>query len=187
LVIIGAIAGRGNNSSSPSTATGTASSEVVAGPPLPGQQQAFINANIAAIPQFNSGKNEIQQEQARGRRREAIQSALNGDGRIEGWIGTVESISTTGDGNGIIKIRIHPSITVSTTNNELSNIGDNTLIEKSSPLFSILGNLSKKDTVKFSGTFIPDDRDCVQETSLTIRGSMTEPNFTFRFSGIEKQ
>jgi hypothetical protein len=45
-------------------------------------------------------------------------------------------------------------------------------------------NLQNGQTVRFSGQFFRDDTDCIRETSLTMSGSMREPEFLFRFSDI---
>jgi hypothetical protein len=46
--------------------------------------------------------------------------------------------------------------------------------------------MEKGDPVKFSGTFVRDEADCIKEGSLTQNGSMTEPEFIFRFSRVSK-
>ena len=46
--------------------------------------------------------------------------------------------------------------------------------------------LSKGQAVKFSGTFIRGDVDCVRESSVAISGSMKSPDFILRFSDIER-
>jgi hypothetical protein len=38
--------------------------------------------------------------------------------------------------------------------------------------------------VSFSGQFFSDTTDCVKESSLTLKGSLTQPEFIFRFSAI---
>jgi hypothetical protein len=45
--------------------------------------------------------------------------------------------------------------------------------------------MRRGDQVRFSGDFIRNDTDCVKETSLTLAGSMTDPDFLFRFGDVE--
>jgi hypothetical protein len=75
---------------------------------------------------------------------------------------------------------------VKTWNNSLSDIADRTLIEPNSPVFNAMGVLRNGDWVRFSGRLIPDSTDCVREPSLTIRGTMTSPEFIFRFDDIRR-
>jgi len=46
--------------------------------------------------------------------------------------------------------------------------------------------MKRDDPVKFSGTFIYSDIDCVKEASLTQEGSMAAPEFLLRFSGASR-
>jgi len=45
-------------------------------------------------------------------------------------------------------------------------------------------SLSRDQHILFSGSFFPSDADCVQETSLTQEGSMTDPEFLFHFTDV---
>ena len=38
--------------------------------------------------------------------------------------------------------------------------------------------------VTFDGQFFRGSTDCIQEGSLTLKGSLTQPEFIFRFSNI---
>jgi hypothetical protein len=51
-----------------------------------------------------------------------------------------------------------------------------------SPVFQALVAMKEGDAVRFSGTFIRDEADCVREGSMSLSGSMTEPEFIMRFS-----
>jgi hypothetical protein len=77
-------------------------------------------------------------------------------------------------------------VAVKTWNNALSDVGDRTLIEPGSPAFNVMGTLRNGDWVRFSGRFFPDQTDCVREPSMTIRGTMTSPEFIFRFDDIRR-
>jgi hypothetical protein len=101
---------------------------------------------------------------------------------VTDWVGTIYDLSSNSDGNGVVEILIGPDIYVRTSNNSFSDMGDRTLIPAGSPLFQVLAVGSKGAGVKFSGTFLRGDADCVKETSLTQEGSMTEPEFLMRFS-----
>jgi hypothetical protein len=36
----------------------------------------------------------------------------------------------------------------------------------------------------FSGSFVPDGENCIRESSMTLNGKLTDPEFIFRFSAI---
>ena len=75
---------------------------------------------------------------------------------------------------------------------------DATLITPSSPLFPLVSKLVYGERVRFSGTFFPGRpkgmltygheawEGCVLELSMTQFGSMSEPEFLFRFTSIER-
>ena len=44
--------------------------------------------------------------------------------------------------------------------------------------------LQEGETVSFSGHFVMSDTDCFKEASMTLEGSMTEPEFIFHFTQI---
>jgi hypothetical protein len=72
-----------------------------------------------------------------------------------------------------------------TTNNDLSDILDHTLLDPSSNVFRQALSLSKGQRILFSGSFLPSETDCVQEISLTQEGSMTDPEFLFHFTDVQ--
>ena len=84
-----------------------------------------------------------------------------------------------------MSIKISPNIHIKTWNNSLSDIMDNTLIEKNSPVYKSLFNLVAGQDVKFSGNFFISQEDYIKETSLTIDGSMNDPEFLFKFKEIK--
>lgn len=105
---------------------------------------------------------------------------------IADWIGKVTTLTTNGDGKGVIEVSISDHVTIKTWNNSLSDIADETLIEPGSSVFSQLGELHNGDKVKFSGGLISAPTDCFKEGSVTLHGSMSDPEFILRFSRIEK-
>jgi hypothetical protein len=45
--------------------------------------------------------------------------------------------------------------------------------------------MKEGDEVVFSGTFFASDVDCVEEHSMGLQGSMSEPEFIFRFTSVK--
>ena len=105
---------------------------------------------------------------------------------INDWIGRITTLTTNGDGKGVVEVRISDHLTLKTWNNSLSDIADKTLIEPGSRVFRQLDQLHRGDKVKFTGSFSSSQTDCFTESSVTLSGSMNDPEFIMRFRSIEK-
>ncbi|WP_132073632.1 hypothetical protein [Sinorhizobium americanum] len=154
---------------------------------LPEQQSRFLSVTTDYSDRFRSAANELQQSAMRDERRAALVKALGSQRSVNGWIGTIRRLETTSEGKAILAVRLSPDADIMTWNNALSDIADGTLIDKGTPLYEALLNMSVGDSVAVSGSFFPSAEDGVKETSLTIRGSMSEPEFLFRFQDVSKQ
>jgi hypothetical protein len=154
----------------------------------PDLQTQFISVVNSATATFSAaGRDEFAQGATRPARRQAIcATALGRELVVQDWVGQVSTRSTNNEGKGVLRISIGPDVAVKTWNNALSDIGDRTLIEPGSPAFNVMGTLRNGDWVRFSGRFFPDQTDCVREPSMTIRGTMTSPEFIFRFDDIRR-
>jgi hypothetical protein len=133
--------------------------------------------------QFAGADNQIQQSQARANRKNEL-VALEMGGNIENWIGTLDTIGTNGEGKAYIAIKLNGTITLSTWNNAFSDMDSNTLIEPNTQLYNTLGQMKKGARVKFSGILFQDSTDAYREQSITISGSMNDPEFLIRFTKI---
>ncbi|MCA2372491.1 hypothetical protein ATU3B_12740 [Agrobacterium genomosp. 3 str. CIP 111-78] len=154
--------------------------------PLPEQQATFIEAISDYKTRFDAAGNELQQRVLRDERRMAILKAVGGQLRADGWSGTLRTLETNGDGNAVVTVRIAPNIDLATWNNAISDVLHSTLIDKGTPLYASLVNMSAGDKVKVSGNFIRAEADGLFEQSITIRGAMTAPEFLFKFTDISK-
>lgn len=104
---------------------------------------------------------------------------------ITEWVGKVEKIDSNSDGKGVLAVTIAPDMTVGTWNNEISDIGSNTLIEPGSQVFESASAMKNGQLVIFSGTFFPGSSgDCLNESSLTLNGKVETPEFIFRFTSV---
>ncbi|NTA49630.1 hypothetical protein G6L34_16085 [Agrobacterium tumefaciens] len=175
----GAVAGNGTTAASASAVKSTAT-------PLPEQQASFIAAISDYKKRFDSA-GKLQQSILRDERRMAILKAVGGQLRADGWSGTLRKLETNGDGNAVVVVRVAPNIDLATWNNAMSDVLHSTLIEKGTPLYAALVNMSAGDKVKVSGNFIRAEADGLYEQSITIRGAMTAPEFLFKFTDISKQ
>ncbi|MFL1475423.1 hypothetical protein [Pseudomonas grimontii] len=143
-------------------------------------QRGFIETVQDYSTQYEAAPNELKKSSVAKKRIDAF-AKLQGDPRkIAGWYGTIQKLGTNGDGDAFITIRLLvDNITVSTWNNSISDAGSNTLIKNGSPVYEALSEMSEGNVVKFSGAL-------GKAKNLSERARMTEPDFLFKFSKVEK-
>ncbi|MCH6206340.1 zinc ribbon domain-containing protein [Brucella ciceri] len=185
IVVIAAMASPDKPSDSTAASKVGASTENVM--TLPESQKDFISTINLYSERFRATANELQQSSLRDERRGAIITALDSSLTVNGWNGTLTRLETNTDGHAIISVRLSPEVEVVTWNNALSDLVDGTMIKKGTPLYANLSQITIEDTVAISGSFLASDQDGVRETSLTIRGAMTDPAFLFHFDSISKK
>lgn len=150
---------------------------------MPREQTSVIAAVDAARQQYAAGSNDMAKGAARPARARAVCAAL--PNRVaNGWIGGVDSLSTNGEGKGVLKLEIDRDIHVKTWNNSLSDIADKTLIDPSSNLFATASKLQEGQLVRFSGNFFDSQTDCIRDSSLSLSGSIRNPEFIFSFQTL---
>jgi hypothetical protein len=150
---------------------------------LPDAEKRLILAVETARAAYASGANEMAQGAARPARAKSICAAIKSP-QISGWIGQVETLSSNSDGLGVLAIRIADGLLIKTWNNSISDTTAKTLINPESSVFKKAVALKKGQIIRFSGQFIRDDTDCFREGSLSLKGSLTQPEFIFRFSDL---
>lgn len=150
---------------------------------MPLSQQHFVKAVLDARTAYNRAENELAQGAQRIDRQQAICAVNNGytDGE---WIGFVDTLSSNGDGLGIVRIKVAPFTTVGTWNNSFSDIGQHTLLRADEQPFVAAKTLKEGDKVVFTGRFFESEVDCIEESSATLDGSMTQPNFIVKFNNL---
>lgn len=173
----------GTTSAKSTTAAGVGSATLA----LPEPQSRFLSVTAEYSDRFRSAANELQQSALRDERRAALITALSSQHIVNGWVGTIRQLETTSEGKAILAVRLSSNTDIMTWNNGLSDVVDGTLIDKGTHVYEALLNMSVGDSVAVSGSFFPSVEDGVKETSLTIRGSMSEPEFLFRFQSVSKQ
>src|SRR5471030_324390 len=150
---------------------------------IPANEQAFIAIVNAAIESSNSAKNDMQRGGIKAKRDDSICAKLKSR-KVKDWVGKVSKIDSNGDGKGVLAIELADKVEVKTWNNALSDISDKTLIEPRSALFQTASQLAEGDTVVFSGLFFKGGESCIEESSMSLRGGLEEPEFIFRFTDI---
>lgn len=154
-------------------------------PPLPPDEQGFVNAVVGAIQAYDAASSDMQRRVAKEDRRIGAQNALNNRREVQNWYGTIKEVGTSALGRGMLRVLIHPLVEVSTWPNEISDRNYGTLLEPSSPVYRELANANAGDVVMFSGFFHPSDKDFCHEKSLTTSGSITKPSYTFTFTQVQ--
>lgn len=154
--------------------------------PLPEKQLNFISAIADYKKRFASASNELQESALKDERGTSLVGLLGPQLSVGGWTGTIRRLETNTEGKAAIAIRLSPDADILTANNSLSDIVYPTMIDKGTPVYKALMNMSVGDKVVISGTFIPSDEGGVLESSLTIAGAMNAPEFLFRFTDISK-
>jgi hypothetical protein len=177
-VIIGAVSGTGSSSNSIARVS-------AAQLPIPSDQMHFIGAVTSARTSYKNAANELAAGSMRSSRQQAICNAVINQ-QASDWVGRIETLTSNGDGKGVVSLSTTEYIHIATWNNGLSDIRDNTLIDPNASMFKQLAALKVGDLVIFSGRFSSSNTDCVGEQSVTLQGSMTSPAFTMRFTSIRK-
>jgi hypothetical protein len=153
---------------------------------IPSAQLSVINAIITGRKEYDGAKNDLAKGGIRRTRAKAI-CAAQPLPEVEDWVGTIETLTTNGDGLGVFDIEIDNDIYLGTWNNIMSDAGSNTLIDPDTELFKTLSSLEEGQRVKVSGSFIElnEKLDCFIDKRLTQRSTMMKPKFVFRFSSVQ--
>jgi hypothetical protein len=149
----------------------------------PAAEVRFVTAVENGRALFKAGQNDLQRGAARPARAQAICAAMPSS-QLDGWIGAIYKLSTNGDGDGVLTIKLPHEVFLGTWNNSLSDIGSGTLIKSNSSLYRKLLGMKIGDVVRIYGQMFAEGPDCYREMSLTLEGSLREPNFLVRFSEI---
>lgn len=151
----------------------------------PPNQKSFIGDVLSARGEYVNAKNQVVQGHVRVHRQKSL--SVYSSQTIENWIGCVYQMSTLSDGSrACIRVQIDPHIMVSTANNDWDSASSSTLIPYQSDLYRELLSFGKEEWVVFSGRFVPSSADGIRELSLTMHGSMTDPEFLFKFTNIKR-
>jgi hypothetical protein len=150
---------------------------------VPEDQKAFMEVIERFDRAYAAADNDMAKGATRRQRAKAICAAVKSP-MVRDWIGTVYKLSSNNDGKGVLELTLSNHVWVKTWNNAVSDSGYHTLIDPEDPLFAKAVVLKKSQRVQFSGSFFPNSTDCFREGSMTLGGSMDEPEFLFRFTDI---
>lgn len=148
-----------------------------AAPALAGDQAQFGAINASAKDDYDRMDNDLKRSVVRKRRDRAALAVTSGGG-FSDWTGTIDELTTNGDGDAVVTIQLDGCpCKLKTWNNSLSDIGSDTLIKNGSSLFNRILNMSTGQRVRVSGTIL-------SESSLTERGSVEDPEWIVKFHDI---
>ena len=153
----------------------------------PPAQKQFLNIVVKAQSSSISATNDMQRGGFLSTRSRKLCDLLRTiDFSPNNWIGTIDDVNSNSDGKGVLYIKLATDVFLKTSNNSFSDIGSNTLLEPTSPIFIAVAEMVKGDKVKFSGNFFTQKPHCIYEKSLSLRGKISEPEFKFKFSKVYK-
>jgi len=147
---------------------------------VPQDQKAFMDVIDRFVRAYAAAQNDMAKGATRPQRAKAICATLRSP-VIRGWIGTVYKLSSNNEGRGVLELALSDHLWVKTWNNVISDTMDHTLIDPEDPIFAKTAALKEHQKVQFSGSFLPDTKDCFHESSMAISGSMDEPEFYIPF------
>lgn len=154
--------------------------------PTAGDQVAFVTAINAARNAYLAGQNEFQRGLTRPARAKQLCSIV-ASRKISNWTGRVKSLSATSEGQGVLGVEIEgANVEIRTARSKLSDFTGETLVRPNTPVFALMDQLQPGHCVRISGEFQPSDIDCVKEGSLTLEGTMSSPEFIFRFTTVQR-
>lgn len=143
-------------------------------------QKGFIETIQDYSAQYEAAPNDLKKSTVARKRLDAFAKLKGDPKKISGWYGTIEKLGTNGDGDAFLTIKLLvDNITFSTWNNSLSDSSSKTLIKNGTPLYDQISEMAEGNVVMFSGAI-------GQAKNLTERGKMTDPDFLFKFSKVEK-
>jgi len=152
---------------------------------LPQEEKTFISIVSSAQGESRSAANDMARGGVKFSRDKKICDLFSNKLAINNWVGTISTLSANSDGKGVLEIDIANGVQVKTWNNALSDFRDNTLLDPRSNIFKTASSLSVGEVIKFSGSFIGGDSgDCIRESSMTLQGKLSSPEFIFKFSDI---
>ena len=150
----------------------------------PDDESSFVEAIERWGSVYAEAPNDIARVGMRKSRRDAICAAI-GYTRVTGWLGTIKEIGTSLNDQGTLTVALPEKGVLGTWSGIFSDGDNRTLIPKNSQLFRALAAMRVGTLIRFDGSFLASERDCVKERSVTEAGSMSDPDFVFQFTHVE--
>ena len=131
---------------------------------------------------YEAATNQLQKSTVWKERSKAMKAAASSAKGEKGrpWVGILESMGTTTEGNAYIIVRIAPNIKLLTMNMELFDIGEETLIKHGSKDYLALSAIPEGSVISFDFAINPEG------AGMTEKEKMIDPSFPTRFSKISQ-
>jgi len=159
---------------------------------MPERQAQLVNVVAQyqdAYRKASNDRNDLQMNTLADARSKVLCNLAKADAWGEAWLGEVYRVST-----GFSRGNESASLTVKVGG------GRNTFwletrndIKVDEPVFAALQSLNRGDKIRFSGHLFVEEHTgnkgngCLREFSISQNGSMTDPEFAFRFTAIERR
>jgi len=144
--------------------------------PVPSDQQRYLQAIDRFAKEYREQPNDREKSSVR-RAREAELAKILPDAGVRDWVGVLDGVGTTASGKAYLHIRLSDHAWVGTLRDELSDTGEKTLVDRSSPIYTRLVELEKGTPVVFSGKLL-------RESSMSEARAMAEPQLVLRLADI---
>lgn len=151
----------------------------------PAEENRFIQAVEKARTAYKSGQTDLQRGAARPARARDICAALPSS-ELRQWIGKIARLTTNSSGEGVLAVEIAKGVKLITMNNSISDSVYGTMIKSGSSLYQQLLEMKTGDFVRFDARLFSSDIDCYTEMSLTMQGSLEEPEFVANFTRVSR-
>ncbi|WP_068494953.1 DUF4190 domain-containing protein [Pseudoclavibacter helvolus] len=152
----------------------------------PDQQLSFVTVADQHLDAYDAASTELQESEAIRSRDAALCETVPG-GATQQWVGKIIEIGANDEGKAHVRIEIAENMVFQTWNNAFSDIGDNTLIEPGTPMFTALTSMEEGQLVTFSGTLLTGTDSCLKKANLTDAFYAVDPNWLMVFSDIRAQ
>ena len=152
--------------------------------PLPSEQANFSAIIDSMYNVYTVQPNELKKSSVK-KARNSLLEEMKFERKVTNWIGKLTDMSTNDNGNANIDISLLGSRAEIETTDYPITLGTN--------LYNDISSLSTGDTVVVCGSFYPSpdymgkyEFEYLYEKSYTESGSMSNPEFYFRFKSVEK-
>ena len=149
-------------------------------------QAKFCNINKKYIDLSKKTTKDLKLQLYKRKRKKELS---NFDYEFENWEGKIQAIDSVGEEYAYVSITICKNVAIKTWNNEFSDMmmSEKTLIHIDTELYELLLDLEKGIKVITSGSFNQSDSDHFYESSMTNKGSLSEPEYIVHFRKIKKK
>lgn len=161
----------------------TALRQALLKPPL--EEDRFIQAIEKARAAYKVGQTDLQRGATRPMRAREICDAVPSS-ELKQWVGKIHLLTTNGSGDGVLVVEISNGVKLVTMADSFSDSIYGTMIKPGSSLYQNLLEMKDGDFVRFDAGLFRSTVDCYKEMSLTMRGSIEEPEFVANFSHVAR-